>query len=201
LIGRLDGTARGGKTVMRVLDERDERVWYVYAQERAWGPYSEARVEAFVDEGRVAPSTLIAEDPEGPFTPAGEAEALGHLFRPQSPTSGGARTLAPEPSDRYGDPIHQQPGAPRPLLVFANLGAMDMATFEAALGIHGPFERIGRGLWLVRARLGAAGLRNALSRRMRGGDALLVVESSLEQAAWFNLDQAEERRLRDLWLG
>jgi hypothetical protein len=29
----------------------------------------------------------------------------------------------------------------------------------------------------------------------------LVVEASLEQAAWFNLDGAEERRLRALWAG
>jgi hypothetical protein len=48
--------------------------------------------------------------------------------------------------------------------------------------------------------MGAAGFRNVLSRRFRAGDTLLVVEAGLEQAAWFNLDQAEERRLRALWI-
>jgi hypothetical protein len=43
-------------------------------------------------------------------------------------------------------------------------------------------------------------LRNALSRRLRDGDALLVVEAPLERTAWFNLDQVSEQDLRRLWI-
>lgn len=184
-------------------EERDEPVWYVLAQGRAWGPYTEARMAAFVDEGRVAQDSLISDDLDGPFLPAGETEGLSRLFRAE-PAPKGAYS-PPTSGGRLGagwlEPAVEHAGAPRPLLIFANLGALDEATFESALGIHGPFERVGRGLWLARVRLGAAALRNALSRRMRGADTLLVVEAGLDQVAWFNLDQAEERKLRALWLG
>ena len=179
----------------RPMQDPAERVWYVQAEGRVWGPYAEARVAAFVAEGRVGPATLLGEDVAGPFAAAAAQPMLRHLFAPvaatispQAPISAPAVTPTPQPG-----------GAARPLLVFASFRSGDEAALEAALAIHGPYERVSRGVWLVRARMGAAGLRNVLSRRFRAGDTLLVVEADLEEAAWFNLDQAEERRLRALW--
>ncbi|MGC1300986.1 MAG: hypothetical protein WA840_01320, partial [Caulobacteraceae bacterium] len=86
------------------------------------------------------------------------------------------------------------------LLVWAFLSSGPVAAFEAALGGYGACVAIRPGLWLVQARMGPASLRNALSRRLRGGDTLLVVEAPLEQAAWFNLDQVSEQDLRRLWI-
>ena len=90
-------------------------------------------------------------------------------------------------------------GAVRSLLVYAALSAQDASGFEAALAIHGPYERVGHALWLARVRLGPAALRNALSRRLASADRLLVVEAGVEQAAWFNLGSAEEHKLRAFW--
>ncbi len=178
-----------------------EAAWYVYAQDRAWGPYTEPRMRAFVEEGRVTAGALIAPTPDGPFLPAGEDAVFSHLFdiAPIQPIQ-----TFPEPAPvaprTFAAPV-EHAGAARPLLVFAILGALHGTAFEAALAIHGPFERVAQGLWLTRARLAPAALRNALSRRLRGEGALLVVEASLDHVAWFNLDQAEERKLRTLWLG
>jgi hypothetical protein len=177
-----------------------EPVWYVQAQGRVWGPYAESRIAAFVGEGRVAAGTLLASSPDGPFGAAGSQPALRRLFAAEEANP--ELALAQTPRSVLATQAMETPaGAARPLLVFATLTTLDADAFEAALAMHGPYERARAGLWLVRARLGPAALRNALSRRLRGADTLLVVEASLEQAAWFNLDGAEERRLRALWAG
>ena len=97
-------------------------------------------------------------------------------------------------------PIPLATGADRPLLVWASVGPVGIEPFEQLLAIHGPQVRLGPGLWLVRARMPAAGLRNALSRRLRGAEALMVVEASMTDAAWFNLDGAVDRAARSLWI-
>jgi hypothetical protein len=183
----------------RSPEERFEPVWYVRVQDRVWGPYPESRLEAFIAEGRVAAATWLSDAPDGPFRPAADHAALRPLFA----ASFEPVAEASPPSDRApkADQTAENAGASRPLLVFVALATLDENAFQAVLAGHGPYERVGAGLWLVRARLGPAALRNALSRRLRGGDALLVVEATLDQAAWFNLDQTEERRLRALWAG
>ena len=87
----------------------------------------------------------------------------------------------------------------RPLLVWAQLSARSSPGFQSALTSSGAGVTIRPGLWLVQGRMGAAALRNLLSRTLGDGDALLVVEASLDQAAWFNLDPARDRELRRLW--
>jgi hypothetical protein len=180
----------------RPIYEPTDRSWYVQAEGRVWGPYAETRLAAFVAEGRVGATSLLADDVAGPFAAAVTQPALRPLF---TPVEAEVQSQAPA-STSAARPAPQQAGEARPLLVFAGFRDGDAATFEAALANHGPYERVSRGVWLVRARMGAAGFRNVLSRRFRAGDTLLVVEAGLEQAAWFNLDQAEERRLRALWI-
>jgi hypothetical protein len=175
--------------------EPTERSWYVQAEGRVWGPYADTRLAAFVAEGRVGATSLLADDVAGPFAAAATQPALRPLFAPvEAEVQSKASPFMPAAT-----PAPQLGGEARPLLVFAGFRDGDEAAFEAALAIHGPYERVSRGVWLLRARMGAAGLRNVLSRRFRAGDTLLVVEAGLEQAAWFNLDRAEERRLRALW--
>ena len=169
------------------------RGWFVQAAGKVWGPYPEARIQAFVAEGRVAAETLLGVAPEGPFHPAARHGRLSSLFgdpveahaSPASPVAEAAPAYAPTPA--------------RPLLVWAGLKSQKPERFEQALAAHGPFVRIGADLWLVRARTGASALRNALTRRIGSDDALMVVEAPLEQAAWFNLAGDADRTMRQLW--
>ena len=164
--------------------------WWIAAQGRAWGPYPDSRLPAFRDEGRLGPDSLIGRDEAGPFTPAAHTPELEGLFGGPEPetdgVAGGAASATP---------------APRPLLVLTDAPEPELSALEAALGAHGALVRIRPGLWLVRAREGAASLRNALSRRLRGTAMLLVVEAPLPAAAWFNLDGEADRALRRLWNG
>jgi hypothetical protein len=163
--------------------------WFVQAQGRSWGPYSTGRIVRFVDEGRVAASTLLGRASNGPFAPA--AEVFGALFE------GAAPAAQPQPQLQAREAPSSAEA--RPLLICATLSSLTPERFEAALAIFGDIARIRPGVWLLRATLNASALRNALSRRLGAADVLLVVEAPLAQAAWFNLDGEADRRLRSLW--
>jgi hypothetical protein len=55
-------------------------VWFVKAEERVFGPFSEDRLPLFVAEGRLSTRTLVSNALEGPFAPAGQAPGLVSLF-------------------------------------------------------------------------------------------------------------------------
>jgi len=86
-------------------------------------------------------------------------------------------------------------------VVWADLASLSANQFEALMGRYGAVIAIRPAVWLVQARCDAAALRNALSRRLTGADALMIIHAPLDQAAWFNLDSAAERRLRQVWGG
>ena len=159
--------------------------WWIEAAGRVWGPYPQARMEAFVAEGRLTAASLVGESSGGPFAPAALDAALTRLFVPEPRAA--ASPARPEPV-----------GAARPLLVFAALKEARADLFEAAVAAQGECVRVSPGLWLVRARCAAAPLRNLLSRRLREGDLLVVAEVDAGQAAWFALSGETDRTLRRL---
>lgn len=163
-------------------DVRRPQQWFIQAAGRVWGPYAEARLQGFVAEGRVTAGTRVASHPEGPFAPARERIELDALF--------GAPRPEPAPS-----------GPLRSMLVWAELASTGVEPFEDELSAYGAQVAIRHGLWFVQTRLEPAALRNALSRGLRGDDALLVVEAPLNRTAWFNLGGAAERHLRHIWGG
>ena len=112
--------------------------------------------------------------------------ALQHLFDGPDTASAPAAAAVPEL---------------RALLVMADAGARGSDGFEAALGAHGESVQVRPGVWLLQARESAAGLRNALSRRVGPDGVLLIVEAPLSAGAWFNLDGETDRALRRLWAG
>jgi hypothetical protein len=172
--------------------EGDVDTWYVQAAGKVWGPYAYARVETFVAEGRVAAETLMAPDQAGPFRPAARQARLHRLFGDVELAPGEAlQPAAARPAAETG-PV-------RPLLVWAALKGQKPDRFEQLLAAHGPFVRVGPGLWLVRAPLAPASLRNVMTRRLEAGDSIMVMEAPLDRAAWFNLDGETDRTLRQLW--
>ncbi len=193
-------------------------VWFTRAAGQVWGPYPETRLALFVQEGRIDGATPLAPTPHGPFEAAGAPSRLPALFapplaEPRPPERRTALRLADAPArpeSARSEPLQPEParaesplmiGRTRPMLVFAALASLPASRFEAALAAYGEHRAVQPGVWLVRARLGPAALRNALSRRLRGEDALLVVEAPLDQTAWFNLPPPAERDLRRVWSG
>jgi hypothetical protein len=179
------------------------------------------RIARFVAEGRVTPHSLLSVEIDGPFHPASRWRGLAPLFhapkfyhhqpapiaeaepasRP-TPTVQPKPATNPTPSPRLDTPQPAPSPAPtRPLLVWADLVSLSVDRFETLIARYGVVVAIRPGVWLVQARCDAAALRNALSRRLTGADALVIVHAPLDQAAWFNLDSAAERTLRQVWGG
>jgi hypothetical protein len=187
--------------------------WFVQAAGQVWGPYSAVRVARFVAEGRVTPDSFVSPQSEGPFHPAGRWRGLAHLFHAskpyqhqpapvRSPETPPEPTVQPTPEPKLHKPQVSPSAAPtRPLLVWAELVSLSADQFEALLARHGAVVAIRPTVWLVQARRDPAALRNVLSRRLTGADALMIVHAPLDQAAWFNLDSAAERKLRQVWGG
>ena len=167
-----------------------EGEWWLKAGDRIYGAYALPDLADYLRQGRLAGSSLLGDDPEGPFAPAATWPALARLFEPTREAVVPSRETQPEAPS---------PAAARPLLVLAALRDTAPETVEAALLTFGPCIRVKGALWLSRARLPAAGLRNALSRRLGPAEFLLVVEADLTSAAWFNLDGDIDRALRRLW--
>ncbi len=163
--------------------------WWIEADGRVWGPYPADRLARFKAEGRLGAASLVADVAEGPFAPAALEPRLAALFPEAAAASAEPRERTPQPD---------KPPR-RALLVIADLGQTPPESLEAALGAHGEWVRVRQGAWLVRAPDGAPALRNALSRRLRPGEALLAAEARCEDAAWFNLDGDTDRALRRLW--
>ncbi len=205
--------------------------WYIHASGRVWGPYPYSRMADFVGEGRLSPSSLVGSQPAGPFGAAERRRELLDLFAPPMPDALAPTPQAVEPqrpldrglaspAARVGrvaepapfaapDPVAPVapagpaavPGPARPMVVWAALASLTPNRFESVLAAYGPYTAIRPGLWLVQARMSPSALRNALSRRLRADDALLVLQTPLDQVAWFNLAPAAERDLRQLWGG
>lgn len=190
-----------------------ESVWFVQAAGRVWGPYRPDRLKAFVEEGRITPASLIGSAREGPFRPAGQQAAPVSALPPPAkpaanpPPKARARRAKPKalsrepPAAADRSPAIAKPAAAasRSLVVWADLASLGPARFEALLAEQGAFAGIRPGVWLLRTQADAAALRNCLSRRLSGDDALLVIDAPFDHAAWFNLDGAAEDNLRRLW--
>jgi len=191
--------------------------WFVQTAGEVWGPYSPVRIARFVAEGRVTAQSLVSAEIEGPFHPAARWRGLAPLFHkpklyqhqpapiaaPQPTQTAEPKPEAePKPAPRPDPPQPAPAAAPtRPLLVWADLVSVRVDQFEALVARYGAAVAIRPTLWLVQARCDAAALRNALSRRLTGADALMIVHAPLDQTAWFNLDSAAERTLRQVWGG
>jgi hypothetical protein len=202
---------------------RRRRSWWVEAAGKVWGPYADARLADFAAEGRIGYQTPVSTSPEGPFLPASDQPELAALFPDAGPRPEPVVALQPRPQPaaqpRPQPVVAETAPAPRPtpvsqtvqavisdnpagraLLVWASVSPSGVEAFEQLLAIHGPWVAMGPNLWLVKARMPAAGLRNALTRRLKGAEALLVAEASIAEAAWFNLDGPVDRAARQLWI-
>jgi len=162
-------------------------LWFIRAAGRIWGPYPEARMADFVQEGRLAAETPVASTAEGPFVAASHQARLYRLFASPEADAGPSASGPPEASSS------------RALLVWASLKSRRPDRLEALIGALGPYVQVEPGLWLVRTSMTPAALRNALTRRLEAEDRLMVLAAPLGQVAWFNLEGETDRTLRQLW--
>jgi hypothetical protein len=155
--------------------------WWVQIRGKGFGPYSIEQMARFMAEGRVRPSTLVADNPNGGWIEARRVLALRGLRTPS--VSNDSQTEAAN------------------VFVNAEIVSGSWNAFMAALESMGAVCDLAPGLWLVRTRFSAGVIRNTLSQTLERGDRFVVIDATRDRFAWFNLGPEIDVRIGKVWNG
>jgi hypothetical protein len=156
--------------------------WWVQVRGKPFGPYALDQMARFMAEGRVRPTTLVADKPEGEWIEARRVIALRGL---RAPTVGRKE---------------EQTEAAN-VFVHAEIVSGSWNAFMAALEGMGAVCDLAPGLWLVRTRFSAGVIRNTLSQTLERGDRFVVIDATRDRFAWFNLGPEIDVRIGKVWNG
>lgn len=159
--------------------------WWVQVRGQAYGPYSAEQMRGFIQEGRVRPSTHVTNKIENGWTEARRVPGL----------QPGARA----DSFRRQAPSNEAHVEAANVFVFAEIRSGAWMPFMAALESMGALVELAPGLWLVRTRHSAGVIRNALSQTLERGDKFVVMDSTRDRFAWYNLGPEVDVRINQVW--
>jgi len=152
--------------------------WWVQVRGRAFGPYNIDRIAQFMSEGRVKPSTLLSDKPDGAWTEARRIMSLRGLRTPTPANDVAANVV-----------------------VHAEIVSGAFNAFVAGLESLGFICELANGLWLLRTRQSVGTIRNTLSQTLEMGDRFIVVDATRDRLAWFNLGPDVDVRIAKVWNG
>lgn len=153
--------------------------WWVQVRGKAFGPYSIEQMAQFLAEGRVRPNTLVSDNGETNWVEARRIMALRGLRAPSQPAN--------DPAEAANVFVHAE--------IFS--GAWN--AFMAAMETMGSVCEMAPGLWLVRTRHSVGVVRNTLSQTLERGDRFVVIDSTRDRLAWFNLGPETDVRISKVW--
>ena len=168
-------------------DDGITMTWFVKVDGRVYGPYTPAQMRAFVSEGRIAAHSQVSENREQGWRAASDIQQF-KLWLDEA-----RRT--PEETK----PTPKKPAPAANFIVVAQLQTENHTGFEQSLRGHGDIEAVAPGVWLLRGATTAAHLRNELSHAIERTENLFIVDATRDRAAWFNLGQDIDQRIRSLW--
>jgi len=156
--------------------------WWVQVRGKAYGPYTMAQLSGFAAEGRIRPSTSVADSKDGAWVEARRVFGLSTALR-------------------GGEPANDANVEAANVFVHAEIVSGSWNAFMAALESMGFVCDLAPGLWLVRTRHSAGVIRNALSQTLERGDRFVVVDATRDRLAWFNLGPEVDVRIGKVWSG
>jgi hypothetical protein len=154
--------------------------WWVQIRGRSFGPYTIEQMARFMSEGRVRPSTMVADNPDNGWTEARKVMALRGLRVPA------AANDSVEAANVF---------------VHADIFSGATTAFLAALEGMGTVCELAPNFWLVRTAYSAGVLRNTLSQTLETGDRFIVIDATRDRLAWFNLGPETDVRIGRIWNG
>jgi hypothetical protein len=154
--------------------------WWVQVRGRSFGPYSIEQMARFMSEGRVRPSTMVADNPDTGWTEARRVMSLRGLRTPA------AANDAPQAAN---------------VVVHAEIASGASTAFMAALEGLGSIAQLAPGLWLLRTPHSVGVIRNTVSQTLETGDRLVVADATRDRLAWFNLGPEVDVRISKVWNG
>ena len=154
--------------------------WWVQIRGRSFGPYTIEQMAHFMTEGRVRPSTMVADNPHTGWVEARRIMSLR-----------GLRTPAPANDSAEAANV----------FVHAEIFSGAAMAFLAALEGLGTVCELAPDLWLLRTKFSAGIIRNTLSQTLETGDRFVVIDASRDRLAWFNLGPETDVRIGKVWNG
>ena len=156
--------------------------WWVKIADKVYGPYSREQMARFVAEGRVTPTSLVSLD-QADWLEARQSPAL-------------AAALADARAFKSDNGEHALDAN---ILVYVEMSSGVPLRVDHELRRMGQVTEINPGLYLLRTQRTAGVVRNALSQKLGRGDKLLVIDSTRDRLAWFNLGPETDARIREVW--
>jgi GYF domain 2 len=182
--------------------------WIVNVAGRAYGPYTDAQMQAFSSEGRLAPQSLVARNGDTQFRAAADEPALAALFglhkMPDPPNPAPAATVTPiKPADapsafgQKDDPA--KPGERAHIIIIADMKSRSIDGLEEEIYKLGPAFAFLPQAWLLSTDMSVNAIRNLLVQQLGKLDALFLVDATRDKAAWFNFGPEADTRIRRNW--
>jgi hypothetical protein len=171
--------------------------WFVNVQGRAYGPYTEAQMQGFAAEGRLAPHSLVTRAGETEFRAASDEPDLALLFQQPQPAVEASR--AEEPIQTFG----RQDGGDTPershVIIIADMKSRSVQGLEEEIYNLGPGYPLFPQVWLIATEQPVNTIRNLLVQKLGKMDVLFVVDATHNKAAWFNFGPEADTRIRRIW--
>ena len=174
--------------------------WFVNVQGRAYGPYSEAQMEGFVAEGRLAAHSLITRAGETEFRSAGDEPAFAGLF--PAPKAVAETIRSPEPiAASFGRSSDAEPegDARAHFVIIADMKSRSVQGLEEEIFNLGTAHAILPQVWILATEQPVNAVRNLLVQQLGKLDVLFVVDATHNKAAWFNFGPEADSRIRRIW--
>lgn len=172
--------------------------WTISVGGRSYGPYSLEQMKLFQGEGRLAPHSLVLREGEEQMRYASEDNELAALFpaprEPQAPAKAGPV----DPTPKFGR--DSRPAGERSrYLIVAEMKSGSIAALEEEISRFGASFQFMPQTWILVSEVSINTIRSELIQKLGKLDALIVIDTTHDKAAWFNFGPEADTKMRRLW--
>jgi hypothetical protein len=177
--------------------------WTINVDGRVYGPYSAERLRSFASEGRLAPTSLIAQEGASEWREARLESEFCDLFAqlpketPHVSTPVVVPKPAPAPLARVNVDVPE--GKLAQFAIVIDVKSHSSGGFEQAITSLGSAHRLVHNVWILSTTQTVSAVRNRLVPELGKSDSLFVVDASRGKAAWFNFGPDADVRIRRVW--
>jgi hypothetical protein len=176
--------------------------WTINVGGRAYGPYTFEQMKAFQAEGRLAPHSLVARDGAEPVRYASEDGDLAVLF--PAPGAREPQAAVPGAKSENAKPAtfgreSQTTGERSRFIIIADMKSGSISALEEEIFRFGAALRFMQQSWILITDVSLNTLRSELIQKLGKIDALVVIDTSHDKAAWFNFGPESDTKMRRLW--
>jgi hypothetical protein len=176
--------------------------WTVSVGGRTYGPYTDAQMQTFASEGRLAPTSLVARKGETHYRAANEDGTLSTFFRVRPGPTAFAQSLTIEepPAARFGRKDDETgSGDLSHYVIVSDMKSRSITGLEEEIHNLGLAYAVLPQVWLLTSDMSVNSVRNTLVQKLGKLDMLFVVDATHDKAAWFNFGPESDTRIRRIW--